>query len=120
MKPEGKVQVLVRSRRVPIGTISHTKPIYSMSGVHLGSVPSRLVLYGTSLDEEHQHTVDEAQKLACSLGLGLEVVDETKSGLLGWVMSGLGLGGSRSPKVIVSPAPIAGAPDSSPSLGYGC
>ncbi len=120
MRPEGRVQVVVRSRRVPIGTISHVEPIYSMSGVQLGSVPSRLVLYGTSLDEEHQHAIDEAQKLACNLGLGLEVVDESRSGLLGRFMSRIGLSDSRSPTVVVSPAPTAVSPDPSPVAGYGC
>ena len=92
MRSEGRVRVVIRSRKVPIGTMFHTEPVYSASGVLVGSKPSRLVLYGRTLDAGHRRTIEEAEKLASNLGLGLEVVDEARSGLLNRIFSRVGRG----------------------------
>lgn len=102
MSSNGKVQVLVRTRRVPIGTATLTTPIYSMSGVFLGSTTSRIVLYGTQLDESHRNAIRESHKLSRKLGLDLEVVD-AKSGPLGRLLSLLRRGISRQPAFLVAP-----------------
>ncbi len=120
MKAEGRVQVVVRSHRVPIGTTFHHVPIYSASGVFLGSQPSRVVLYGTSLDEDHRRSIEEAQKLASSLGVGLEVVDESRSGFLTRLVSRLGGNGAKYPAILVSPSPAMVASAPTPALAHGC
>jgi hypothetical protein len=120
MNPEGKVQVVVRSRRVPIGTVLRTEPVYSLSGLLVGYRPIRSVLFGTSLDEDHRRTIEEAQKLAHSLGMGLEVVDESKSGLLSRFRSALGRGVFRYPSVVVSPSNEMMTSDTPSSLSNGC
>ncbi len=119
MKAEGKVQVVVRSRRVPVGTFSYSTPFYSASGVLVGSQPHRSVLYGISLDEENRRTIEEAQKLASNLGMGLEVIDESTSGFLSRFLSRLG-GNDRSPAVLVPSLPSIAAPDPSQGLPHGC
>ena len=103
MKPEGKVQVVVRSRRVPVGVVCRAEPVYSTSGVLLGSRPSSLVLFGTTLDEEYRRAIDEGQKLSRNLGLDLEIVDSAKNGFLGRILSSLGLSGPGRPIVVVAP-----------------
>jgi len=120
MSIEGKVQVVVRSRRVPVGTVFRTEPVYSSSGLLVGYRPIKSVLFGTSLDEDHRRTIEEAQKLAYSLGMGLEVVDESRSGLLSRFMSTLRRGVFRYPSVIVSPSTAMMASDSPSSLSNGC
>lgn len=104
MKAEGKVQVVVRSRKVPIGTGYHTAPFYSLSGVRVASRASRFVVYGTSLDGEQLRAIDEGQRLACNLGLELEVVDESRSGRLRRMLSYLGVNVSRGADFVVSPS----------------
>ena len=103
MKPEGKVQVVVRSRRVPVGVVYRAEPVYSTSGVLLGSRPSSLVLFGTTLDEEYRRAIDEGQKLSRNLGLDLEIVDSAKNGFFGRILSSLGLSGPGRPIVMVGP-----------------
>lgn len=90
MSRAGTIQVVVKSRRVPVGMVLHTHPVYTSSGVLVGSRSNRLVLYAQTLAEEDRKTVKEAQKLACNLGLGLNVVYE-KSGLLGGLLSRLAM-----------------------------
>lgn len=119
MKAEGRVQVVVRSRRVPVGTISRTEPIYSASGVLVGSVPTQFVLYGRALDEEHRRAIDEGQRLACNLGLEFEVVDESKTGLFRRMLSFLGGNGSGNASVVVSPS-TRGRPDPPQALTQRC
>ena len=103
MSSNGKVQVLVRTRRVPIGTATLSTPVYSMSGVLLGSTTSRIVLYGTQLDESHRNAIRESHNLSRKLGLDLEVVDASKSGPLGRLLSLLRRGISRQPAFLVVP-----------------
>jgi len=120
MKPEGKIHVVVRSRRVPVGTVLHTEPIYSTSGVLVGYKPNQVVLYGTSIDEEHRKTIEEAQKLATNLGLGLEVIDESRTGFLGRLRSWLIGTGPSHPSVLVTLSSATMAPDSSSPLPNAC
>ena len=103
MSSNGKVQVLVRSRRVPIGTTVVTTPIYSASGMLLGSDSKRVVIYGTRLDESHRNAIEEGFTLSRKLGLELEVVDAAKSGLLRRVISLVRRGASRQPAFRVAP-----------------
>ncbi len=119
MKAEGKVQVVVRSRKVPIDTISYTRPVYSMSGVLIGSQPHRLVLYGTRLDDEHSRAIEEAKKLASSLGMGLEVIDESRSGFFSRFLARLG-GNGRSPAVRVPSPPAMVNSDQATTFARGC
>jgi hypothetical protein len=114
MKSEGTVQVVVRSRKIPVGTILRTEPIYSASGVLVGWKPSRLVLYGRSLGDGNRRTIREAERLACNLGLELKVVDRSTSGLLNRLLSQLGNGGQRYPSIVVSRTPVM------TSLSHGC
>lgn len=112
MSQGGKVQVKVRSRRVPMAVFHRTEPIYSTSGVLVGHRPVTEVLYGTRLDDEHRRTIEGAQRLATYLGLGLEIVDESKLGVLGSLVSRLTGGRGRLPAVVVSPSANEVGPDS--------
>lgn len=103
MSPDGKVKVVVRSRRVPVRTVDVRVPVFSTSGVFMGTRSNRLVLYGSALDDNHKRAIEEGQKLSCSLGLDLEVVDASKSGLFRRMLSLLGLGGSELPALTVAP-----------------
>ena len=118
MKSEGKLRVVIRSRKVPIGTMFHTEPVYSTSGVLVGSKPSRLVLYGRILDAGHRRAIQEAEKLASNLGLGLEVVDEARSGLLSRFFSRVGRG--RYHSVVLFPQPTVDSALPSSALSHGC
>jgi hypothetical protein len=120
MSPDGVVQVKVRSRKVPIATLHRTEPIYSASGVLVGHRPVTQVLFATSLDQDHRRTIDEAQRLASSLGLSLEVVDRSKSGLFGRLISRFSRGSARYPEVVVSPPADELLADSPPALAHGC
>jgi hypothetical protein len=90
MRSDGKIRVVVRSRKVPLRTFDFTEPVYSPLGVLMGARSSRLVAYDYILDEQHMKALEEGQRLACNLGLELEVIDRAKSGLLGRVLSSLG------------------------------
>lgn len=103
MSPDGKVQVVVRSRRVPVRTVEVSAPVFSPTGVFVGTRRNRLVLYGSALDDTHRRAIEEGQKLSCNLGLDLEVVDASKSSLLRRILSSLGLGGSKLPTLMVAP-----------------
>ncbi|GEM_PF-4506336 len=90
MRSYGKIRVIVRSRKVPSRTFDFSEPLYSPLGIPMGTKSSRLVVYDYVLDEQHRKAVEEGQRLACNLGLELEVIDRSKSGLLGRVLSSLG------------------------------
>ena len=78
----GKVQVVVKSQRIPIGTADFSTPIFSISGVSMGTWKRRIVLYESTLNDEHRRAIDEGRKLSCSLGLKLEVVDTSRLNIL--------------------------------------
>ena len=100
----GKVRVVVKSRRVPVRTVNVAVPTFSSSGVYMGTKSSNVVLYDSALDAEHARAVKEGRRLSCDLGLDLEVVDESRHGLLRRALSVLGLSGSGRPSFVVSPS----------------
>lgn len=103
MSKEGKIRVVVRSQRVPVGTTTVTMPVYTASGFRVSSVTRRYVLYETRLDHAHRNAIEKGKRLSCDLGLALEVVDRSRSGLVRRLL-GLGRGGSETPSVLISPS----------------
>jgi hypothetical protein len=89
MSAEGSVRVVVASKRSPVRTVNLVRPIYSPTGVLLGSQSSVAVLYGSTLDTSHVRAIKEARRLSCNLGLKLEVVDRSSSNPLRRLISGL-------------------------------
>jgi hypothetical protein len=112
MSPEGKVRVVVRSRKVPDSVVAFPQTLYSPSGIPMGTRMNRQVLYKYILDKDHQRTIAEASKLARSLCLDLEVVDSGRQGLLGRLLSSIGRRGASNPTVVVSPSAAPMASDS--------
>jgi len=112
MSEDGKVRVVVRSRKVPADVFEFHRTLYSPSGIPMGTKTSRQVLYRYVLDEDHQRTIEEASKLARSLCLDLEVVDSGRQNLLGRLLSSLGRKGASNPVVVVSPSTASMASDS--------
>ncbi len=110
MSPDGKVRVVVKSRRVPSRTFDFSEPVYSPIGMRMGTKSNRLVVYDYVLDEEHRRAIEEGHKLACDLGLDLEVVDRTRSGLFRRVLSSFGRGRSGEPSIEVRP-PLGAQPE---------
>jgi hypothetical protein len=106
MSPEGKVKVVVRSRRVPIRTADFSQPMFSPSGVFMGTRNNRLVVYGTSLDPDQKRAIQEGRGLSCRLDLDLEVVDRGKSGIFGRILS-LGRPAPTRPTIVVSPSTVS-------------
>ena len=100
----GKVQVVVRSRRVPTSLVSISQPVYTLSGIRLGSQKIQRLVYGSVFDEEHQEAIEEGRKLADRLGLDLEVVDTSKLGLARRILASLGGNLSQGPALVVSPS----------------
>ena len=120
MTGQGKVQVVVKSRKVPTGTFIRNEPIFTTSGVLLGYQPRRLVLYETSLDEGQKRTVEGARRLAGSLGLELEVLDESVVGILGRLLSRFNRGSYRYPSAGAHPSRDMISFDAPPALSNGC
>lgn len=113
MSKVGKVRVEVKSRRVPVRTVEFvTHPILPIGTIStsVGSFSGpglrreRVVVYESVLDEEQRRAIDEGHRLACNLGLELEVVDKSKSSLLGRLLSFVGGNSSKSPNVEVFPS----------------
>jgi hypothetical protein len=77
----GKLRVFVRSRKVPVGLTEFSMPTVTGSWI-LSQSPVRAVVYANVLDDAQESLVSEAQRLACSSGLDLEVVDLGKMGVL--------------------------------------
>ena len=105
MTSEGKVQVVVRSRKVPTGTVDFREPIYSGStaGLLVGVRRNRLVLYGSILDEQHRRAIEEGNRISRSLGLRLEIVDASRQGILRRLLSSLGWDTLHGPTLVVAP-----------------
>ena len=103
MISKGKVQVVVTSRRVPTRTVSISQPVYTMSGIRLGSQKDLRVVYGSELDQEHERAIEEGRKLANRLGLELEVVDRSRVGVFRRILSSLGGGLPQGPTLVVTP-----------------
>lgn len=120
MTGEGKIQVVVKSRKVPTGIVVRNEPIFTTSGVLLGHQPRRMILYETTLDDSQKRTVEGAQRLAASLGLELEVVDESVLGFLGRVLSKFNRGGYRYSSAGVHPSRDMVSLDAPPAISRGC
>jgi hypothetical protein len=108
MRSDGKIRVIVRSRKVPSRTFDFSEPVYSPLGALVGTRSSRLVVYDYTLDEQHRRAVEEGQRIACNLGLELEVVDRSRSGLFARVLSSLGGRSRGGLKMVVTP-PMEGS-----------
>ena len=99
MSSDGKVRVVVKSRRVPSGMVQLRQTTYLFSGIPMTTRTDHRVLYDYILDENHQRAVEGARKLADSLSLGLEVVDSGRQGFFGRLLSSLGRGGAGNPTI---------------------
>ena len=117
MSSDGRVRVVVRSRRVPVDVVEFHQSLYSPSGIPMGIRTHRQVLYAYVLGEDHQRTIEEAAKLARSLCLGLEVIDSGKNGFFRRLLLSLGRSGANTPSIVVSPPPTSMTSDSSRVLG---
>ena len=103
MSSDGKVRVIVTSRKVPIRTIELRRPLYSQSGLLVGTQTSQAVLYENSFDDSHLRAIEEAKKLSCNIGLDLEVVDRSTWNPLRRVVSALLSRHATSPSVVLTP-----------------
>ncbi len=109
MTTEGRVRVVVRSRKVPVRTVAVNHPIYSSSGTSLGSQTTCGLVYETVLDPRHLRAIEEGRKLSCDLGLELEVVDVSKVNPVRRVLSRLTGGDGLGPSVILTPGVVLAA-----------
>jgi hypothetical protein len=100
---EGKVQVVVRSRRVPSRLIYVNRLQITYSGLWLGGDGGRVVLYESILDDEHKRAVEEGKRLADQLGLELEIIDESKSSLIKRALASFGRR-LQSSKLVITPS----------------
>ena len=103
MSSDGKVRVVVRSRKVPADVVEFHQAIFSPSGIQMGIRTNRQVLYTYVLDEDHRRTIEEASNLARSLCLDLEVIDSGKQGFFGRLLSSLGRSGANTVSIVVPP-----------------
>ncbi len=108
MSREGRVQVVVRSRQVPSRTVEFPSRQMLPTGGRYGAGLERGVVFESVLDDEHRKAIEEGRRLACSLGLALEVVDQSKLGLFRRMLSSLRGSEPAGVSVVVSPLP-AGA-----------
>jgi hypothetical protein len=114
MSSDGKVRVLVKSRKVPARTVDLSETLYTPSGIPIGKRTNRLLLYDYVLDEDHRRTIQEAHELARRLCLDLEVVDSARQGVFRRLLSTLGHRGSSNPIIEVSPSSSMTHPVRSP------
>jgi hypothetical protein len=89
MNADGKVRVVVRSRRVPVRSFSWQTPVYSASGVLQGSETRQGTVYESVLDAPHVRAIEEARRLSNSTGLELEIVDLGRQSLLKRLVGGV-------------------------------
>lgn len=101
MRSEGKVRVIVRSRKAPARVVDVSLPTFTPSGVFIGMARNRRVVYDHVLDDEHRRAIEAGRKLSSDLGIELEVIDAGRRNVLGRVLSSLGLG-SNSPSLQVT------------------
>ena len=116
---EGKVQVVVRSRKIPVETIELNLTRMSSPGALVAKERNRAILYRDALDEENQRAIQEGRRLADEMGLRLEVVDESRSSFFRRALSSLGRGSPSSPKLVITPvyAPVLAGPSCGASSG---
>lgn len=121
---DGRVKVVVRSKKVPMRVIElANRPVMRVGAVaapagvptHPGPHGKRAVVFEYVLDDGHKRAIEEGRRLARTLGLELEVVDSAKKGPFGKAISLLG---SRSggPSIVVSPSSKSNGLTISPEL----
>ena len=103
MNPEGRVQVMVRSSKVPNGTMEVTVPLFSTSGFPIGFRRDRVVLYDSAFTNDHLRAIEEGQRLSNRLGLKLEVVDLSRSNILRRLLSVFSRSAREQPSLVVTP-----------------
>ncbi len=96
MSSDGKVRVVVRSRRVPVRSFSWQVPVYGPSGVLVGSETRHGTVYETELEAPHLQAIEAGKRLSCNLDLDFEVVDQSKANPLRRFL--LRLAGSVGPR----------------------
>lgn len=101
MSVGGRVRIVVKSRRVPSRVIEVNTAHYLLFGNHFLE-SKRVVLYEWVLDDEYLKMIDEGRRLACALGLGVEIVDCSKLSLFRRMLLYLGDHGFGSVKMVVS------------------
>ncbi|MDA4125470.1 MAG: hypothetical protein OK438_08535 [Thaumarchaeota archaeon] len=109
MSPYGKVSVLVKSRRVPVRTVTLVRPIYSSSGLFLGSQTQQAVVYDTAFDESHAKAIREGRRLSCNLSLDFEVVDRSKVSPFRRLLSRFARSAEEGPSLVLSPSSAVAA-----------
>jgi len=100
VSPDGTIRVFVSSRKVPARRIAIHRPVYSPSGVVLGTQTNYSVVYEKELADSHQRVIEEAKKLSCNLGLTLEVIDRSISSPFRRLISTIT--GGRTPQLVLS------------------
>ena len=94
---------MVRSSKVPYRTMEVSERIFSPSGFPIGVRRNRVVLYDSTITDEHLRAIKEGQKLSCSLGLKLEVVDLSRSNFARRFLSLFGRSAYGQPNLVVTP-----------------
>jgi hypothetical protein len=89
MSRGGQVRVLVESRQVPVRVLEFQRPVFSASGLLMGTETSRGLVYATSLDDSHRKAIEEGKRLSRNLGLDLKVVDRKNLNPLRRLFSGI-------------------------------
>lgn len=92
MSETGPVRLLVKSRRVAVGTTLIEDPVYTLFGTRVSLTQRRGIVFEQVYDEAQRKAIAEAKRLSCSLGLPLDVIDISSSGffrraisrILGW------------------------------------
>ncbi len=103
MSSGGKVRVVVRTHQVPVGSTMVTRPMFTPSGVYLGSSTTRVFVFDSRLDDAHRKAIKEGRRLSCKLGLDLEVVDASKLSPFRRLLSLVRRGASPEPAFLVAP-----------------
>ena len=99
----GKVQVVVRSRRVPARLLEFASTQVSYPSAFVGTVRNRVVRYESRLDEEHLKAIEEGKKLADQMGLELEVIDGSRWNLFRRALFPFTRGRPPPPKLVITP-----------------
>ncbi len=100
-------------------TYAVERPTYNLSGMKLETQRFTQVVYEKALDPSDQKVLDEARKLSSSLGLKLEVVDRSDSGILGRVAAALSRRGPGTARFVFRLTAPAGNEVTGPSLAMG-
>jgi hypothetical protein len=74
MSASGKVRVVVRSRKEPVGTAVFGRPVFTSHGI-FGTEQRRVILYRSRYEPHDEKAIQEGQRLSSDLGFDLEVVD---------------------------------------------